>query len=539
MLKVFLVEDEIEVREGIKNNINWMEEGFKFCGDAPDGELAYPLIQSEKPDIIITDIRMPFMNGLELSHLVKKELPKSKIIILSGYGEFKYAQEAIKIGVTEYLLKPIKSAELIKAVKKVGQQIILERMEKENAEFYNHEMEENEIYLKRRFFSEMIEGSKSIVEIIARGRELGLELSARYYQVVLLQYNNIREGEGYSKELLTLSKELCSMNAFDSEIILFDRGIDGIALLIKGNSQSQIDAIREEYIARVKVFFEHYPSVHYFIGIGGIVDRLTGLSASFEKAVNAFSYRFTANKSAIKDYMDPFKQSPYNDFHFSLSAHELGGVDLKKVEGFLKSGGASEVTSFVEGFLKNAGGTGEMSFLFKQYVLINIYITVVAFLKEIGAMDTTIEEPLAGEEQMYEKISDSQKAKAYIVRIFTTAIVRRDELRTRTYRRMIEQAKEYINEHYTDESISLNDTAAHVNISPSHFSVVFSRETGKSFIRYLTDLRMSKAKELLRCTDMRCSDISLAVGYKDPHYFSFLFKKIHNCSPVQYRTSIG
>ncbi|MDP4181260.1 MAG: response regulator, partial [Bacillota bacterium] len=153
MLKVFLVEDEFIVREGIKNNIDWSGAGFKFCGDASDGELAYPLIQTEQPDIIITDIRMPFMDGLELSRLVKKELPQSKIIVLSGHEEFSYAQEAIRIGVTEYLLKPINGAELIKVVKRVGEQIIHERVEKENFERYKREMEENEIDVRRRFFN--------------------------------------------------------------------------------------------------------------------------------------------------------------------------------------------------------------------------------------------------------------------------------------------------------------------------------------------------------------------------------------------------
>ena len=107
MLKVFLVEDEIIVREGIKNNINWAAEGFAFAGEASDGELAYPLIQKARPDILITDIKMPFMDGLELSRLVRQEMPDIKIIILSGYDEFEYAKEAISIGITDYLVKQI------------------------------------------------------------------------------------------------------------------------------------------------------------------------------------------------------------------------------------------------------------------------------------------------------------------------------------------------------------------------------------------------------------------------------------------------
>ena len=139
MLKVFLVEDEVVMRNGIKNNIPWEQEGFEFAGEASDGELAYPLIKKEKPDILITDIRMPFMDGLELSRLVKKELPQIKIIILSGYNEFDYAKTAINIGVTDYLLKPISSAKLLEAVKKVADMIekeqdnarLIKRYEKE------------------------------------------------------------------------------------------------------------------------------------------------------------------------------------------------------------------------------------------------------------------------------------------------------------------------------------------------------------------------------------------------------------------------
>ena len=123
MIKVFLVEDEIIIREGIRYNIDWEKEGLEFVGEASDGELAYPLIQKTKPDILITDIKMPFMDGLELSRLVKQEMPEVKIIILSGYDEFEYAREGIDIGITDYLLKPVSGARLLEAVKKVGQMV--------------------------------------------------------------------------------------------------------------------------------------------------------------------------------------------------------------------------------------------------------------------------------------------------------------------------------------------------------------------------------------------------------------------------------
>lgn len=537
MLKIFLVEDEYVVREGIKNNIDWAKEGFIFSGEAADGELAFPLIQAEQPDIIITDIKMPFMNGLDLSRLVVKALPQSKIIILSGHEEFSYAQEAIKIGVTEYLLKPIKSTELIETVKRIGKQIIAEREERENYERYKREMEENETEKMRRLFNEMITGTLSIAKILERGKEYGIELSAKLYQIILFKYNIKNKDEIYSREILELEKEINSVNSRYDNIIMFDRAIEGIAFLIKGDSSGHLDSTREAFISRLKDVMEKYPHIRYFGGIGIQVDRLTALSQSYESAARAFSYRFIFENNDIISSNQVLSFYRQDEDDTVLSEIELESLDLKKADAFLKSGEAEEITYFVEEFLKSIGSASEKSFLFKQYIIMNIYFTVVAFLKEIGSPDLSIEEPFKGLEGIKEMYYDNQKAKDYIIRIFSAAIERRDALRNKRYHRIIDQAKEYINRHFADEDISLYETAAYVNLSPSHFSSVFSKETGKSFIRYLTDLRMSKAREMLKCTDMRCSDISIAVGYKDAHYFSYLFKKIHNCSPMQYRTS--
>ena len=158
MISVFLVEDEIVMREGIRNNINWASNGYEFVGEAGDGELAYPMIRDLKPDIVITDIRMPFMDGLELSRLIKKELPSTRIIILSGYDDFQYAREAISIGVTDYLLKPISGAQLLEAIDKVSDGIKAEQDQQRFMERYRKEREENRILEKRVLFRELVAG---------------------------------------------------------------------------------------------------------------------------------------------------------------------------------------------------------------------------------------------------------------------------------------------------------------------------------------------------------------------------------------------
>lgn len=186
-IKVFLVEDEVIIRSGVKKSINWEQEGYEFVGEASDGELAYPMILKEKPDILITDIRMPFMDGLELSRLVKKELPDIKILILSGYDEFEYAKKAIKIGVTEYLLKPISAAKLTEVLNAVAETIRQENEEKNLLETYFAEMRENTERDKMRLFEKLLMGDLSMGEILEAGERFGMNLGASCYKIVLFK----------------------------------------------------------------------------------------------------------------------------------------------------------------------------------------------------------------------------------------------------------------------------------------------------------------------------------------------------------------
>lgn len=182
MLKIFLAEDEIVMREGIRNNIAWQEEGFEFVGEASDGELAYPMIQKLKPDILITDIRMPFMDGLELSRIVKQELPDTSILILSGYGEFDYAKEAISIGVEDYLLKPVTSAQLLEAIRRIA-----EKFTAGEADRKRQKRKEQRTLTKRRLFRHIVSGEHSFSEVLKEAREQEIELAAERYNVLMLQ----------------------------------------------------------------------------------------------------------------------------------------------------------------------------------------------------------------------------------------------------------------------------------------------------------------------------------------------------------------
>src|SRR5512136_1380225 len=154
--KVFLVEDEIVAREGIRDNVDWRLNGFEFCGEAPDGEIALPLLETAEPDVLITDIKMPFMDGLQLCKVVRERMPWVKIIILSGHDEFEYAQEAIKLGVTEYLLKPVGVQELHNVLHKVAALLDRERKEQEELQKLRDQIEDNLVVLRERLLLKLV-----------------------------------------------------------------------------------------------------------------------------------------------------------------------------------------------------------------------------------------------------------------------------------------------------------------------------------------------------------------------------------------------
>lgn len=185
MYSVFLVEDESVIREGIKSLIAWEDYGFNFAGEAADGKLAWPLIQKLRPDIVITDIKMPFMDGPALSRLIRRELPKTAIIILGGYDDFSYGKEAISIGVSEYLLKPLSKAQLTEALT----QIRVQREEAERQSRYvtqfHAEVQEYLSSSRRGFFDLLISGQMAVSQILDRSEKLGLNLAAQSYNLVL------------------------------------------------------------------------------------------------------------------------------------------------------------------------------------------------------------------------------------------------------------------------------------------------------------------------------------------------------------------
>ena len=185
MLKVFLAEDEVIIRETIKKMIPWEELGFELVGEAADGEMALPVIIRQKPDLLLTDIKMPFMDGLTLAKLAKKEIPELKIVILSGYDDFNYAKQAISIGVEDYLLKPITKNALIERLTEIRNRYEHEKNQKEYYEKFKREMQAYEKNSNRDFFEALVSGSADMMEVYRKAEKLGLDIVSEAYNILI------------------------------------------------------------------------------------------------------------------------------------------------------------------------------------------------------------------------------------------------------------------------------------------------------------------------------------------------------------------
>lgn len=528
MLKVFLVEDEIIMREGIKKNVDWSGAGFEFVGEAGDGELAYPLIQKAKPDILITDIKMPFMDGLELSRLVKQELPETRIILLSGYDEFQYAKEAIEIGIAEYLVKPLTSVQLLDAVKKVEQKIV-----KDKSKF--GENKDDEEKQRQRLFRHMVSGKYSFSEVLKEAKEQGIGLAANAYNVMLLQIFSEEEETVFCEKVRTLLQKLERVANETTNIIVAKQSREEYDFILKGTDELPLQQLTDACKNELADFFGGEAQMEYVAALGSPVERFSELKNCYEVASLSFSKRYLAERNQVIQENTEESGKPEDTAELKLGELNVAGMNRRQVEQFLYTGARQEVSAFVEGYFSEIGNSNVQSILLRQYVMMDLYVVAVSVLEKSGYRAQDLVERCGDAKEMTAYLTTLEQTKAYVKKVFETVMELRETGSDRKYEGVLQKAKAYIEENFANDEISLNAVAAAVSLSPSHFSTIFGQEMGETFVEYLTGVRMEKAKQLLKTTGMKTIDIAFEVGYRDAHYFSNLFKKTQGCTPREYR----
>ena len=538
MLRVFLAEDETIIRETLRDTVPWARCGYTFVGEAGDGEMALPLIQQTRPDVLITDIRMPFMDGLALSKLVLQEFPQMKVIILSGYDDFEYAQTAIGLGVERYLLKPITKSTLIKVLEEVREKIQGERAQQNYLAQFRQEAQDYEQYARRRFLERVVAGQLSVQEIYEQAEKLDLDLRAKAYNLALVSAmpESGSASESYSEPGARIRDGMVAHFLKHPEYILFRWNLTSFAVLLL-ERQENMEAIMDRCVRKVQELYQTFgPELNWYVAMGTPTRRLSALPGCFEEVSRLWAYRHILPEQHI------LTAQTVKSLTGTGSDHDLSGLDMNKVNptmltGVLQNASAQEIPSFVDEYahsLEDALESGP----FCQYLMLSARFTATQFVENLGMEQKEYLGNLSCLGMVGQQISIDD-LKRYMSDILLQAIRLRDRVTGSQYKVQLKQAIRYIDEHYRSEDISLNRVAKEVDLSPNYLSAVFSQEMGTTFVEYLTAKRMEKARELLRSSDLRSGEIAAAVGYKDSHYFSFLFKKTQGCTPRDYRGGKG
>ncbi|GAA3408168.1 helix-turn-helix domain-containing protein [Paenibacillus hodogayensis] len=533
-VKLLLADDELIIRDGIRNKMDWSGMGIELVGAAENGKVALDMLKNGPVDILLTDIHMPYMDGIQLCREARKLHPNIKIVVLSGYEEFEFAQQALEFSAMKYMLKPFTSRELEQIVLQAKQEVTGHRRAESTLQLTMKRLQESFPLLREKVLTRLVEGRMNEREARQKLDSLEIALTGERFAVWVVEpetvtipsagaQNGVDAGELL---LLMLRDEIEGFMRNRRRAVVFSGLNANIVCIVEGDDGELPHLFDLPETLKAHVFASLDMPVS--IGLGGVKLGLEGIAGSYQEALEALEYRFLIGDNSVipVDYIN-FEDEPdqvtISEKHIEklTTAVRLGN----------KAGIRGELDA-VFGAIRGSAGLpiSDIKLYMKEFLAVALrqLLQSGVRLKEIYGKDfdpystvdhyRTMDDMQRGLRTMFAEISDFVRDK-----------------RGNKTRSVIQRAVEYIDVHYRIEDLSINRLSEELQMNTSYFSRLFKQEMGCTFTEYLTRTRIEKAKHLLRGTTMRVSEITFEVGLKDPFYFSTLFKKVTGVNPTEYR----
>lgn len=534
LYRIMLVDDEEEVRTSMIKKVGWEKIGFQIIGDAENGSEALEMATLLEPDVVITDIKMPFMDGLTLGEKLREILPSIKIVIFSGFDDFEFAKQAIKLNVVEYVLKPVNVEELTGILLKIKCNLDEEIKQKTDIEILRQHYINSLPLIRERYLTELLNGN---MKGIQRKEQTGSYKSKLYegsiWTVALLYIEAIEASEEKEKlqfhqerELIPFSVKQLADEKIENYCITESFFVsDKLAIIAGFKAMDEIDGyidVMNDICKESKRILD----LNVSAGIGALSDNLLNLSSSYQGAENALDYKMilgTGKAIYITD-VEP-------DQVIQLQFDEQSERELLAV---IKFGSQVEIRTTIEYLI---GRFENVAIPFKQYQVYLLGI-VSSIMKVVKGYELDLDNIFGSEIDYFDRLAAFQSAEE-IKQWFATICINLSSFinkeRTSTTKQIVKEAKQYILESYEDPLLSVETICEQLHISTAYFSTLFKKETGQSYVAFLTKVRLDKAVELLNNTDYKTYIISNKVGYAEPNYFSYVFKKQFGVSPSKFR----
>ncbi|WP_167357155.1 response regulator [Paenibacillus pectinilyticus] len=535
--KILIVDDEFEIREGL-NSFYWERFQFQAIGLAANGKQALDLMQRNDVDVVITDIKMPVMDGIELSREISIHYPHVKIVILSGYKEFSYARDALQAGVSEYLLKPVDLKNLSESMMKLKLQMDAERQSSQKLQSYANQLANSLPAARDHFFQSLVEAPlPEYHEAKEKMSLLEIEMNASYYCCAAVKLETKEQQDGNAPDSTMMNKAhtilerhldagQCHSYALRKkagELIVF--------LNLNGTSvppRRSLSLLFEQIIVSI----EHETGCRSIIGLGDVYQSLLSFPDSYKQARSVMERNIFLERGGLflwdsaEGQLLERKDYPYPHETKLLDAVLEGNLD-------------SSLLHFQQ-FWNSCGLDAEQA----EHAHVHRYLMPLFTMLERrldlhGASFESIASlsmPFIEFVEQFQTLSQLKTALDRLISDITLHIKKLNDVVQTTSHSAVHQVKKYIEEHCS-EKITLNQMAELVYLNPSYFSIQFKKETGINFIDYLKNCRMEKAKELLRRIDLKVYEIGEIVGYQDRKYFATTFKSYTKLTPLEYRQS--
>ncbi|PZD95812.1 DNA-binding response regulator [Paenibacillus sambharensis] len=534
MYTIMLVDDEDEVREGMKLKTDWEGAGFRLVGDYANGVDALEGYEALKPDVVITDICMPFMDGLELSRRILAQSKDVKLVIVTGYEDFEYAKQAIKLNVKDYLLKPVNLAEFTAFLGGIKQELDADRAHREDLSALRRKLNESFPLLRERFLDRLSITRLSADEVARKFAYFHLSLPGPTYLALVADLDEpagrgseVENGrETADGELLRFAAANIFKEWFEGDFggIVFQTREDRIAVFaggLPGRLEAEAGALAEH--ARDSV--AKYLKLSVTVGIGSLCESPCLLSDSFREASAALDYRFLMGRGAVISI---------GDLEFGRGNGRTQGQWEASLIAAVKSGQIIQVTDITSQWISEQRRSG-MQVTTCMQGLYKVLVALMNWVSEAGFDEQAVlgSDPFS----RVRRLQTLDEAGEWLLQTCRQVMEHVTEKRSHVHTGQIEAALHYIEQRYTDPAFSLQELCGHLYLSVSYFSSLFKQATGETFVERLTRLRIEKAKELLAFSALKTYEIAGKVGYNDPQYFSVLFKRLTGETPKAFRAS--
>lgn len=523
MYTIIVVDDEEELRRAIIKRVDWEKIGFEVIGEAGNGIDALELVEKLEPDLLLTDIRMPFMSGIDLARQVREVRPSTQIAFLSGYDDFAYAQQAIQYNIISYLLKPISMADLTEALLEIRNKLdhLFEELQTKQKEQTNLTDFVTTLLLDHY---QPGSGEEREERLLFRAESCGLIKNREHQEertcyVVLTTILQDKRGRN-----ITIRE---NVHAIDT---IARKYLPGVHFYSNRKLVSLLTARRPQFdkylhilVGDVSQSLERILGCQVLMGVSRVTGSLCGCHEAYQEAMEAISYS-EEGKTGVHYIADEERFFRSMDMEYLLRA-------VSQVEGLLKGGEEAELReALVQIFeeVKTHGASQTMV----RYLMMQLFSMTCQTIYLAGDGE---ELSLLQEENYVRQITgfngNVSEARDQVIRFCTEARELILSQRKKGSQTLCEQAIQLIDSQYADPGLSLVEVSNRINVSPNYLSTLIKKYKGKTFTDLLTIRRMEMAKEFLLCTPMKIREISEKCGYSDQHYFSYCFKKYMGISP--------